>query len=94
MMCFSTERVARDECKITEKRFSTEYKQMRIGKQMVRYERLLKCKEWELVEEQGRETGLEWALEDFVYAPIADIKNLTGGAYRVMIRNAQNAAHL
>lgn len=72
----------------------TEYEQMRIGKQMVRYERLLKCKGWELVEEQGRETGPEWALEDSVYAPIADIKNLTGGAYRVITRNAQNAAHL
>ena len=37
-----------------------------------------------MVEGQGRETGPEWALEDSVYAPIVDIKNLTGGAYRVI----------
>ena len=64
---------------------------MLIEKQMVRNERSLKCKEWEKVEGQGRETGPEWALEDPVSAPIVDIRNLTGGAYRAITRNAQNA---
>ncbi len=55
-----------------------------VGEWIIGFERLLKCKEWEKVEERGRETGPEWALEDPVYAPIVDIKNLTGGAYRVI----------
>ena len=72
----------------------TENEQMLIEKQMVRNERSLKCKEWEKVEGQGRETGPEWALEGPVSAPIADIKNLMGGAYRVITRNAPNVVHL